>query len=84
MRDYGRWSIYPRIPKPKEYESLRLKPGDILTVEVSDIDDSGRGVARYKGYVIRINGGATVGDKAKVRLVRIRGLEALAELLNVE
>ena len=83
-RDYRRWSIYPRIPRPREYEQSRLKPGDVITVEVSDVDDDGRGVAKYRGYTIKINGGATVGDKARIKLIRVRGSEALAELLNVE
>ncbi len=83
-RDYSRWSIYPRTPRPKEFSAGQLRPGDVISVEVSDIDNDGRGIARYKGYTVKINGGATVGDRARIRIISVRGKEVLANLISVE
>jgi len=81
-RDYTRWSVYPKIPKPDEYGKKSLRPGQILEVEIIDIDEKGRGVANYNGIKIKINGGGTVGDKVKIRILNQRGDEALGEVIR--
>jgi len=83
-RDMNRYSVYPRIPKPTEYGSRRLSKGQVVSVEIRDVDENGRGVAYHQGVVIRINGGGTVGDRVKVRIVQVRGEEALAEIVEME
>ncbi len=83
-RDMNRYSVYPRIPRPTEYGSKKLHKGQTLTLEISDVDGDGRGIAHYAGMRIRINGGGTVGDRVKVRIVQVRGEEALAEIVGFE
>lgn len=82
-RDYSRWSVYPKIPKPEEYQPNRkLYPGAIISLEIRDIDEKGRGVGYYDRTVVRVNGGGTVGDKVKVKIIEKKGDEALAEIVE--
>ncbi len=81
-RDFSRWSVYPKTPRPEEYKRDSVKPGTILTVEIVDVDEKGRGVAYHNNRRIKINGGATVGDKVKVKIVGSRGEETLAEIVE--
>ena len=83
-RDINRYSVYPKIPRPNEYGKRGLSRGQVITVEIRDIDSSGRGVAEHGGVTIKINGGGTVGDRVRVRIVQVRGEEALAEIVGFE
>lgn len=82
-RDFSKYSIYPSIKKPEEYQAKKLHIGQILIVDVKDVDNTGRGVATYSSYVIRINGGGTVGDKVKIKITSIKENEAMAELIEL-
>jgi predicted RNA-binding protein with TRAM domain len=81
-RDFSRWSVYPKTPKPEEYSVNNVKPGAVFTVEIRDIDEKGRGVAFIRNYKVRINGGGTVGDKVKIRILRAGRDDALAEIIE--
>jgi|UniRef100_A0A7J3SKX6 predicted RNA-binding protein with TRAM domain len=83
-RDYSRWSVYPKIPKPDEFgPHNKVYPGAVVTLEISDIDEKGRGVGLINKIKIHVNGGCTVGDKVKAKIIEKRGEEALADLLEV-
>ncbi|AFH43367.1 TRAM domain-containing protein [Fervidicoccus fontis] len=82
-RDYSRWSVYPKIPKPEEYQAQeKLRPGSEITIEIRDIDEKGRGVGYYNRTVIRVNGGGTVGDKVRVKITERRDNEAYADIVE--
>lgn len=81
-RDFSKYSIYPSIKKPEEYQARKLQVGQIIVIDVKDIDETGRGVATYGGYTIKINGGGTVGDKVRVRITSMKDNVALAEVLE--
>lgn len=83
-RDLNRYSVYPRIPRPTEYGASRLTRGQVITVEIRDLDSDGRGIANYAGKTIKVNGGGTVGDRVKVRIIQVRGDEALGEIVGFE
>lgn len=81
-RDFTRYSIYPSIKRPEEFSTKKLHPGQILVVDISDIDERGRGIAQYANYVIKVNGGGTVGDKVRVKISKVGETEALAEVIE--
>lgn len=83
--DVQKYSIYPRIPKPEEYKPSggELKPGDIITVDVTDIDNKGRGIANYRGYRILVLGQATVGDRVKVKIEKVMDNIVIASILSM-
>ncbi|MEM0021037.1 MAG: hypothetical protein QW039_06245 [Fervidicoccaceae archaeon] len=83
-RDYSRWSVYPKIPRPEEFgQNNRIVPGSIVVVEISDIDEKGRGVGILNRVKIHVNGGCTVGDKVKAKIIEKRDNEALADLIDI-
>jgi predicted RNA-binding protein with TRAM domain len=82
-RDLSKYSIYPSIKKPEEYQTRKLHIGQIIVVDVKDIDETGRGVSTYGPYTIKINGGGTVGDRAKIRITSIKENEAMADLIEL-
>jgi len=83
--DVQKYSIYPRIPKPEEYKpsGSELKPGDIITVDVTDIDNKGRGIANYRGYRVLVLGQATVGDRVKVKIEKVMDNTVIASILSM-
>ncbi len=75
-----RLSIYPDM-SGREREEKPLKPGDVIEVIVNNMDDRGRGMAGYRGMrVIVFN--SSVGSKYRVRIVRVSGNTAYAEILE--
>jgi len=76
--DVQRFSIYPRIQQPKD-ESL--KPGMILTVDINDVDQKGNGIVSLKDTKIIVYG-ASLGSKVKVRISRVAGDTAYAEIIE--
>lgn len=81
-RDFSKYSIYPTIKKPEEYQSKKLHVGQTLIVDVIDVDETGRGIATFTNYTIRINGGGTVGDKVKIKITSVKENEAMAEVVE--
>ncbi|MEM0378390.1 MAG: deoxyribonuclease [Thermosphaera sp.] len=76
--DVQRFSIYPRIQQPKDDA---LKPGMTLTVNISDVDQRGNGVVPYRDSKIIVYG-ASLGSKVKVRVSRVVGDTAYAEIVE--
>ncbi len=81
-RDYSRWSVYPKIPRPEEFQRKKITPGTIVSIEIRDIDEKGRGVAFYNNMKIKVNGGGTVGDRVKAKIVHVKGDEAIADIIE--
>ncbi len=79
-RDIYRYSIYPRIPRPSEAGERRLRPGDVFEVEIIDIDEKGRGVAKYRNLRVLVYGGATVGDRVRVKVEKVLGEQVIARV----
>lgn len=79
-RDIQRYSIYPRQqPQP---EAELLTPGKTFTVEIRDVDDKGYGVSVVNGVKVLVKGGATVGDKVKIRIESVRRDHAIASVIE--
>ena len=81
-RDIYRYSIYPRTPKPSENLPNTLSRNEEIILEIRDMDDKGRGISRYRGRTIIVYGGATVGDKVKVRIEKVYGDHAVARVVE--
>ena len=73
-----RFSIYPRV---KTEEQTGLKTGDIVTLNIKEVDDKGRGLAVYKGLKIIVYN-ANPGSTVKARIVKITGDTAYAEIID--
>ncbi|WP_448579091.1 TRAM domain-containing protein [Thermosphaera sp.] len=76
--DVQRFSIYPRIQQPKDDS---LKPGMILTLNINDMDQRGNGIVSLKDTKIIIYG-ASLGSKVKVKISRVVGDTAYAEIIE--
>ncbi len=74
-----RLSIYPRVNVPQD--EFKLKTGAIIDVIVNDMDERGRGIANYRGYKIIVYN-ASVGSKVKVKITKITGNTAYAEIIK--
>ena len=81
-RDIYRYSIYPRTPRPRENMPNNISRDEEAVVEIRDLDDKGRGVSVYKGRTIYVYGGATVGDKVKIRIEKVYGDHAVARVVE--
>jgi len=59
-----------------------LRRGDVVEVEVTDIDEKGRGVAKIGRHTVRVY--YTVpGDRARVRITRKKRRDLIAELIEL-
>jgi predicted RNA-binding protein with TRAM domain len=74
-----RFSIYPTI---KASEDTSLRVGDVLTVDIYDIDDKGNGVV-HRGDKRIIIPNATSGSKVKVKIIKIQGDIAIGHVVKV-
>ncbi len=74
-----RLSIYPDMRGPREEKPL--KPGDVVEVLVNNMDERGRGVAGYRGMRIIVFN-SSVGSKYRVKIVRVSGDTAYAEIME--
>lgn len=74
-----RFSIYPSIRNPEE-RSLRI--GDVITVNIYDIDEKGNGVVRYGDKKIIIPN-ATSGSRVKIKIIKIQGDIAVGHIISV-
>ncbi len=71
--------MYPSI---KTSEEKSLKVGDVITVDIYDIDDKGNGVV-HRGDKKIIIPNATSGSKVKVRIIKIQGDIAIGHVIKV-
>jgi len=74
-----RLSIYPRVQVPRDEN--RLRKGDVIEIVVNDMDDKGRGVASYRGYKVIVYN-ASVGSKVRVKITKVVGETAFAEITD--
>ena len=81
-RDIYRYSIYPRTPRPQENIPNAIARNEEAVVEIRDVDEKGRGISRYKGKTLYVYGGATVGDRVKVRIEKVYGEHAIARVVE--
>ncbi len=58
-----------------------LKEGDELELEITQKSRDGRGLGRFKGLLIFVDGGSP-GEKVKVRIVKLGVRHAEAELIG--
>ncbi|MEM0246546.1 MAG: deoxyribonuclease [Desulfurococcaceae archaeon] len=77
--DLQRFSVYPSI---KMVEGRGIRVGDIIVVNVYDVDERGRGVVHYKDLKVIIPN-ATSGSRVKVKIVRVQGEVAFAHIIGV-
>jgi predicted RNA-binding protein with TRAM domain len=77
--DIRRLSIYPSI---RGHDEKHLKVGDVVVVNVYDIDDKGNGVVNYSGFRIVIPN-ATSGSRVRVKIVKIQGNVAIGHIVGV-
>ncbi len=84
--DVQKYSIYPRIQKPTEYTTpaQQLRPGKTIEVDIIDVDEKNRGIAKYGNYQVLVLGQATVGDRVKVKIEQIRGNTIIASILSMK
>ncbi len=73
-----RFSVYPRIQVPKE-KSIRI--GEEFVVKINDVDEKGRGIARYQGHQVIVYD-ASLGSKVRVKAVRKIGDTIYAEIVE--
>ena len=76
--DIYSYSIYPRM---RNYHNTPINVGEVYTVKIVDINDKGQGVTRIRGFPVHVFD-ATVGDKVKVRIVKVCRDHALAEVIE--
>ena len=62
--------------------SEKLKLGDVITLEVTEINNLGAGVARHDGLVVFVKGGVS-GDTLSAEVIKITKSFAVARLLNI-
>jgi predicted RNA-binding protein with TRAM domain len=77
--DIRRLSIYPSI---RGYDEKRLEVGDVVVVNIYDIDDKGNGVVNYRGFRIVIPN-ATSGSRVKVKIVKVQGDVLIGHIVEV-
>lgn len=73
-RGYGDDLFYTQVQR------YSVNPGDIIKVTVGETDAEGVGIVRIGLLTIRIPG-SKIGEKVKIRVGKIRGRNALGELL---
>lgn len=74
-----RYSIYPSI---RTVEERALRVGDVITIDIFDVDEKGNGVVQYGDKKIIIPN-ATSGSKVKVKIVRIQGDIAMGHVIKI-
>jgi len=65
-----RFSIYPRIQGSSD--DMGVKPGDIITLSIRNVDGKGYGVAMYRGKRILVYN-ASLGSRVKARVTKLVG-----------
>jgi len=74
-----RFSVYPSIRSPEE---SHLRVGDVIVVNIFDVDEKGNGIVQYGGLRITIPN-AISGSRVKVKIVRIHGDTAIGHIIGV-
>ncbi|MEM4718178.1 MAG: TRAM domain-containing protein [Desulfurococcaceae archaeon] len=74
-----KYSIYPSI---KTMEEKNLKVGDIITIDIYDVDEKGNGVVSYGDKKIVVPN-ATSGSKVKVKIIKLQGDVAFGHVIKV-
>jgi len=60
----------------------QLKNGDLLTLEIVDVNNLGCGVARHEGLVVFVKGGVS-GDTVRAKIIKITKSFAVAKLEEI-
>lgn len=79
LSNIQRFSVYPSIRVPEEG---RLKPGDVITVSIFDVDEKGNGITSYGGKKIIVPN-AMSGSRVKVKIVKIQGDVAFGHIIGI-
>lgn len=74
-----KFSIYPSI-RPREDAVLRV--GDVLTVDIYDVDERGNGVV-YRGNKKIVIPNAISGSRVKIKIIKIQGDVAMAHVIDL-
>lgn len=77
--DLQKLSVYPSI---KVAESTNLKVGDVITIDIYDVDERGHGIVHYGGKKIIIPN-AMAGSRARVKIVKVNKDDAVAHIIEV-
>ena len=62
---------------------MEIKKNDIFTVDITDINNLGNGVARLDGKVVFVKG-AVIGDRARVKIIKVTGDYLVARVEAIE
>ena len=65
----------------KGFKRCPVEMGKEYEVEITEISPQGEGVARIQGFVIFV-ADAKPGDQAKIKITRIGGMNAKAEIVK--
>ncbi len=81
--NFERLSIYPSKIKPKENHGRRLKPGNLIKVRVTGVDEEGRPTGTFLNYLVIINNTESLepGTIVKVKVLKTFGLKAIGEII---
>jgi len=80
---FDRLSIYPKMTKPSEDTGRRLRPGDVIRVRLTGVDDEGRPLGTFQRYTVIVNGIERFepGEIVQVRVVSVHGLTAMGQVV---
>jgi predicted RNA-binding protein with TRAM domain len=62
-------------------ERVALKEGDVIEVRIVGLDETGRGIAYYRGYKVIVDD-VTPGSKVVCKLLRVTGNIAYGKALK--
>lgn len=63
-------------------DGRRIRVGDVIVVNVYDVDERGRGVVHHNDLKVIIPN-ATSGSRVKVKIVKVQGDVAIAHIIGV-
>lgn len=77
--DLNKFSIYGSLSSNNHDKSLEL--GQEVTIDITDVDEDGRGLGNYLGYRIHVPK-ALVGERVRVKVIKIKGVEVIARVVK--
>ena len=69
------------MTKPSEATGRKLKPGDVIRVRLTGVDDEGRPLGTFQNYTVIVNGMERFepGETVQVRVVSVHGSTAVGQ-----